>query len=89
MVDQLRHLLHRHLGNRRSLWLLLAALLSSWNAYVLWLADLYPSFQVLNLFLWFGCVIALEDRLPELWPRPSRSVSTSTAYMRGKTSMSG
>jgi len=72
MPPRWHHQLRRHLRNRRSLWLLLAALLSSWNAYVLWLADLYPSFQVLNLFLWFGCLIALEDRLPDLWPRPSR-----------------
>jgi len=81
MVDRLRHLLRRHGGNRRSLWLLLATLLSSWNAYVLWLADFYPSFQVLNLFLWFGCVIALEDRLPELWPRPSRASAACGALL--------
>jgi exosortase/archaeosortase family protein len=29
--------------------------------------------QVLNLLLWFGCVIALEDRMQDLWPRPSRA----------------
>lgn len=65
--------LRRHLGNRRSLWLLLVSLLFTWNTALLWWADLNPSLQVLNLVAWFGCVIAMEDRLPDLWPRPSRT----------------
>lgn len=65
--------IRRHGINRRSLWLLLAALLFGWNTAVLGLAGVAPDTQVLNLLLWFGCLIALEDRLPELWPRPCRS----------------
>lgn len=65
--------IRRHGSNRRSLWLLLAALLFGWNTAVLGLAGVAPDTQVLNLLLWFGCLIALEDRLHELWPRPSRS----------------
>jgi cyanoexosortase A len=63
----------RHGLNRRSLWLLLAALLCCWNTTVLWLANVAPDTQVLNLLLWFGCLIALEDRLQDLWPQPSRA----------------
>jgi cyanoexosortase A len=69
---QLAHQLRRHAGNRRSLWLLLALLLFSWSALQLHWADVDPKFQLLNLLIWFGCTIALEDQLPLLWPRPSR-----------------
>lgn len=65
--------IRRHGSNRRSLWLLLAGLLFIWNTTLLWLADVSPDTQVLNLLLWFGCAIALEDRLGCLWPRPSRA----------------
>jgi exosortase/archaeosortase family protein len=71
--QQWRALIRRHSSNRRSLWLLLAALLFGWNTAVLGLAGVAPDTQVLNLLLWFGCLIALEDRLAELWPRPSRA----------------
>lgn len=70
---QLEHLRSHHGGNRRSLWLLLAGLLFTWSALQLYWADVDPSFQLLNLLIWFGCTIALEDQLPLLWPRPSRS----------------
>lgn len=69
----LRQQLRRHGGNRRSLWLLLAGLLFSWSALQLYWADVDPKFQLLNLLIWFGCTIALEDQLPLLWPRPSRA----------------
>lgn len=69
---QLQHRLRRHAGNRRSFWLLLAMMLFSWSALQFTWADLSPNVQVLNLMVWFGCVIALEDQLPALWPRPSR-----------------
>lgn len=67
-----RHQWHRHAGNRRSLWLLLAVLLFSWTTLQFTWADLSPNVQVLNLMVWFGCLIALEDQLSALWPRPSR-----------------
>jgi cyanoexosortase A len=70
--DHLVQLLHRHHGNRRSLWLLIAALLFCWSTLQINWANLSPNVQVLNLMLWFGVVISLEDRLPDLWPRPSR-----------------
>ena len=70
--DHLVQLLHRHHGNRRSLWLLIAALLFCWSTLQINWANLSPNVQVLNLMLWFGFVISLEDRLPDLWPRPSR-----------------
>lgn len=70
VVDQK---LRRHAGNRRSLWLLLACLLFTWSALQLYWADVDPKFQLLNLLIWFGCTIALEDQLPLLWPRPSRA----------------
>jgi cyanoexosortase A len=66
------HQWRRHAGNRRSLWLLLAVLLFCWSALQFTWADLSPNVQVLNLMVWFGCLIALEDQLPALWPRPSR-----------------
>lgn len=72
MLPLLSHSLRRHGGNRRSLWLLLAALLFCWSALQLYWADVNANFQVLNLLIWFGCLIALEDQLPQLWPRPSR-----------------
>lgn len=66
-------LLRRHAANRRSLWLLLAALLFCWNTILLWLGNVSPDTQVLNLLLWLGCMISLEDRIQELWPKPSRA----------------
>lgn len=71
-VPALRQQFHHHAGNRRSLWLLLAVLTFSWTVLQFTWADLSPNVQVLNLMVWFGCLIALEDQLPALWPRPSR-----------------
>ena len=63
----------RHYGNRRSQWFLLTVLLFSWTVLQLYWADVDPQYQLLNLLIWFGCTIALEDQLPLLWPRPSRA----------------
>jgi cyanoexosortase A len=68
-----RRLLRRHGSNRRSLWLLLAALLFTWATSVLMVAQLSPSIQLLNLMVWFGCATSLEDQLARLYPSPSRS----------------
>lgn len=67
-VRQLRH----HRGNRRSLWLLISVLLFCWTTLIISWANLSPNVQVLNLLIWFGFVVALEDKLPALWPRPSK-----------------
>ena len=60
------------LGNRRTLWLLLAGLLCLWNTALLWLSNTPDINQCINLLLWLGMLIALEDQLPSLWPRPSK-----------------
>lgn len=70
LCSGLEHLRTHHGGNRRSLWLLLAGLLFTWSALQLYWIDVDPSFQLLNLLIWFGCTIALEDQLPLLWPPP-------------------
>jgi exosortase/archaeosortase family protein len=64
--------LNRRLGNRRFLWLLLASLLFIWNTALLWLSHAPDTYQCINLLLWLGVLIALEDQLPSLWPRPSK-----------------
>lgn len=93
--QQWRAVIRRHSSNRCSLWLLIAALLFGWNTAVLGLAGVAPDTQVLNLLLWFGCLIALEDRLPELWPRPSRasllvgSVLLTLTLLRGDFTTTG
>jgi len=60
------------LGNRRTLWLLLAGLLCLWNTALLWLSHTPDIYQCTNLLLWLGILLALEDELPSLWPRPSK-----------------
>jgi exosortase/archaeosortase family protein len=62
----------RHGSNRRSLWLLLAGFLFIWITLLFTWADFSPNVQVLNLMIWFGGAIALEDQMAALWPRPSR-----------------
>lgn len=62
----------RHGSNRRSLWLLLAGLIFVWITLIFTWADFSPNVQVLNLMIWFGGAIALEDQMSSLWPRPSR-----------------
>jgi cyanoexosortase A len=69
---RLRHLWERNRSNRRSLWLLLAGLIFIWITLLFTWAGFSPNHQVLNLMIWFGAVIALEDQMPALWPRPSR-----------------
>ncbi len=75
----------RHSGNRRSLWLLLTALLFSWSVLQFYWADVDPQYQLLNLLIWFGCTIALEDQLPLLWPRPSRASQLLGGVLIGYT----
>ena len=60
-------------GDRRFLWLLLAGLAFGWNVAVFGLSHQLETNQVLNLLLWLGIWIALEDQGPGLWPRPSRA----------------
>jgi cyanoexosortase A len=60
-------------GDRRVLWLLLAGLAFGWNVAVFWLSNQIETTQVLNLLLWLGIWMALEDQGPSLWPRPSRA----------------
>lgn len=60
------------LGNRRLMWLMLAVLLCFWNTALLWLSHTPDICQCINLLLWLGILIALEDQLPSLWPRPSK-----------------
>ncbi len=80
--SRLRHLVTRHRNNRRSLWLLLAALIFIWITLLFSWAGFSPNHQVLNLMIWFGAVIALEDQMPALWPRPSRfSLLCGTALL--------
>ena len=62
-----------HLSNRRSIWLLLCGLLFAWNTTLLWLAHTPDQYQCINLLLWLGILIDLEDQLPSLWPRPSKA----------------
>ena len=59
-------------ANRRSQWLLLAGLLCFWNTGLLWLSHTPDTYQCINLLLWLGILIALEDQLPSLWPKPSK-----------------
>jgi exosortase/archaeosortase family protein len=40
---------------------------------LLWLAHTPDKYQCINLLLWLGILIALEDQLPLLWPRPSKA----------------
>jgi exosortase/archaeosortase family protein len=61
------------LSNRRSVWLLLCGILFSWNTTLLWLAHTPDKYQCINLLLWLGILIALEDQRPLLWPRPSKA----------------
>ena len=61
----------RHLGNRRSLYLGLAVGLFCWNSSILWFTDQGLDLQIFNLLLWLGILIALEDKLSNLWPQPS------------------
>lgn len=61
------------LASRRSQWLLLAALLCLWNTSLLWLSHPSDNNQCINLLLWLGMLISLEDRLPLLWPKPSKT----------------
>jgi cyanoexosortase A len=60
-------------GDRRVLWLLLSGLAFGWNVAVFWLSNQIETTQVLNLLLWLGIWMALEDQGPSLWPRPSRA----------------
>lgn len=71
-IVRLRKQLKHHASNRRSLWLLIAGLIFVWITLVFTWAGLSPNIQVLNLMIWFGCVIALEDQIQSLWPTPSR-----------------
>jgi exosortase/archaeosortase family protein len=61
----------RHSVNRRSLYLALAASLFFWNSGILWFTNQGLDLQIFNLLLWLGILIALEDQLPNLWPKPS------------------
>ena len=67
-------------ANRRTQWLLLAALLCLWNTGLLWLSNASDSVQCINLLLWLGILISLEDQLPSLWPRPSK-VSAALGFL--------
>lgn len=64
--------LRTQLYNRRSLWLLLVGFLFLWNTSLLWINQAPLTFQCLNLLLWLGILISLEDQLQSLWPKPSR-----------------
>ncbi len=68
---ELRHWPSR-LYNRRALFLLLAALMFCWNASMLWLSEQDLGLQIFQLLLWLGIAISLEDKLANLWPKPSR-----------------
>jgi exosortase/archaeosortase family protein len=71
-LAKMRFQIVRHCSNRRSLWLLLAGFLFIWITLLFTWADFSPNVQVLNLMIWFGGAIALEDQMVALWPRPSR-----------------
>jgi len=58
-------------GDRRFLWLLLAGLVFFWNTSLLWLSNQAETIQALNLLLWIGVWLAIEDHGPRLLPRPS------------------
>ena len=60
-------------GDRRFLWLLLAGLAFAWNVSLFGLSHQLETTQVLNLLLWLGIWMALEDQSPSLWPRPSKA----------------
>ncbi|MCP9929798.1 archaeosortase/exosortase family protein [Cyanobium sp. AMD-g] len=61
----------RHISNRRSLYLVLAAILFCWNSSILWFTHQTLDLQIFNLLLWLGVFITLEDQLHNLWPKPS------------------
>lgn len=75
--------------NRKLLWLLIAMISMSWNSLILWLSHQNLDTQVLAMLLWFGIVTVNEDRLTELWPRPSRAslvlgtLMLTLVFMRG------
>ena len=70
--DWLLHYLRHHYGTRRSLWLSLSFLLFCWNTSVLWASHQPENIQILNLLLWLGVLISIEDQLVLLWPKPSK-----------------
>lgn len=68
-------------GDRRFLWLLLAAVAFGWNVLMFWLSQQNETTQVLNLLLWLGIWIALEDQGSRLWPRPSRASAFGGTFL--------
>lgn len=77
------------LRNRRSLFLLLAALLFGWNITILWLTDQPLGLQVFHLLLWLGIAISLEDQRAQIWPAPSAaSFFAGTAILAALLSLS-
>lgn len=66
-----RQYLLRHHANRRFLYLLLAFLLFCWNSLALWFTQQELDLQAFNLLLWLGVLLALDDHIRQLWPRPS------------------
>jgi len=70
--DWLAHYLRHHYGIRRSLWIFFSFLLFCWNTSVLWASHQPENIQILNLLLWLGVLISIEDQLVLLWPKPSK-----------------
>ena len=60
------------LYNRRLLFLLLAALIFCWNISILWFSGQDLDLQIFQQLLLLGMAISLEDKLANLWPKPSR-----------------
>jgi exosortase/archaeosortase family protein len=44
-----------------------------WNSSILWFTMQPLELQTFNLLLWLGILIALEDQLSNLWPKPSQA----------------
>lgn len=77
------------LADRRALWLVMVALVFCWNTALLWLSEQPENTQVLNLLLWLGLWIALEDQAKVLVPRPSRTSAFAGALVIALTLVRG
>lgn len=77
------------LADRRGLWLVVVGLLFCWNTALLWSSEQPVNTQVLNLLLWLGLWIALEDQAKVLVPRPSRSSAFAGALVIALTLVRG
>ena len=66
------HEVKKKIYNNRNLWILITALFWLWNTLSLSLSHSPPKYQCINLFLWLGILISLEDQLSSLYPRPSK-----------------